>query len=110
MFDVMARSYITINCNIDTVRPYVGNMRLYEATGCGALTLTDDGANLGELFEDDEVLKYKNPEEAVALVHYYMENKEEGKAIATKGQKRTLADHTYDQRMEFVAEILEKML
>ena len=110
MFEIMARSYIAINCNIDVETDYVGNMRLYESTGCGALTLTDDGINLGELFEDDELLKYRDPEEAVELVHHYLENRKEGELIAAKGQKRTLADHTYEQRMAIVANVLEKML
>ncbi len=110
MFEIMARSYIAINCNIDVEIDYVGNMRLYEATGCGALTLTDEGINLGELFEDDELLKYRNPEEAIELVRYYFENKKEGELIAAKGQKRTITDHTYEQRMSIVADVLEKML
>lgn len=110
MFEIMAQSYITINRNADVETDYIGNMRIYEATGCGALLLTNDGLNMPELFEDDEVLKYNTPEEAVELVDYYLEHREEGELIAERGQKRTLTDHTYEQRMAEIADVLEKML
>ena len=110
MFETMSQSYMTVNCQIDVGQGSVGNMRLYEATGCGALLLTDDGINMPTMFEDDEVLKYNSIDEAVELANYYLEHREEGEIIAAKGQKRTLADHTYEQRMAETAKILEKML
>jgi len=110
MFEIMARSYIAANCNIDVEPDYVGNMRMYEATGCGALLLMNYGSNLGELFKDDEILIYHNPDEAVELVGYCLEHKEEGEAIAARGQARTLKDHTYDKRMAIIADVLKGML
>ncbi|GAH40583.1 unnamed protein product, partial [marine sediment metagenome] len=110
MFEVMSRSYMTINCDIDTEFGNGGNMRAYEATGCGALLLTNDGPGVGALFEDDEILKYNSPEEAVELARYYLEHRREGREIAAKGQKRTLANYTYKQRMGYVGGILEELL
>ena len=110
MFDILARSYISINCNIDFSFPYGGGMRLYESTGCGALTLTDRIKNLPDLFEENEVLAYSEPEEAVKRVRHFLKHRDKGKLIAERGQKRTLTDHTYDKRMEIVAEVLEGML
>ena len=110
MFKTLAQSYMTMNCNIDTEPDYIGNMRIYEATGCGALLLTSDGINMPDIFEDDEVLKYNTIEEAVDLASYYLEHREEGAEIAARGQKRTLAEHTYEKRMAIVAEVLEGML
>ena len=110
MFEAMSQSYMTVNCNIDVEINHIGNMRIYEATGCGALLLTNDGVNMPGLFEDDEVLKYNTPKEAVELAAYYLEHREEGKLIAERGQKRTLTAHTYEKRMAIVADVLEKML
>ena len=42
---------IVVNRHIDVAEGYANNMRLYEATGMGALLITDRGRNLGELFE-----------------------------------------------------------
>ena len=87
-------------------------MRLFEATGCGALTLTEDFKNLPDLFHENSVLAYKSVPQAIQLVSDYLDsdNRHTGEFIAENGQKRTLTEHTYDKRMEFVAEILEGML
>jgi spore maturation protein CgeB len=41
MFDVLHRSRITLNHHIDVAESYAGNVRLFEATGCGSLLVTD---------------------------------------------------------------------
>src|SRR5262249_39220782 len=51
MFRVLARSKITLNRHIAVAENYANNMRLYEATGTGALLLTDVKDNLEDLFE-----------------------------------------------------------
>lgn len=111
MFGILRRSKMTVNCNIDFGLPEVGNMRLYEGTGCGALMITDHGLQLDELFEKDvEIVTYKSPEECLGLVRYYLAHPDEAAEIAKRGQERTLKDHTYTKRMEYVAGILEAML
>ena len=75
-------------------------MRLYEATGCGSLLITDAKDNLHELFEiGTEVLAYSSPEEAVELAAHYAKHPEEARRIAGAGQARTLAEHSYEKRM-----------
>lgn len=111
MFSILQQSAITLNRHIDVAGDCANNMRLFEATGCGALLVTDYRYNLNELFEiGKEVVAYRSPEEAAALIKYYQANPEEAAAIARAGQKRTLANHTYTQRMEQTAEILGRHL
>ena len=111
MFKLFARSFITLNRHVDVAQNNANNMRLFESTGCGTLLITDYKDNLGELFKiGEEVVAYRSPEECVALVEYFLKYPDEAKEIAEAGQKRTLKDHTYDQRMEYTAEILEKHL
>jgi spore maturation protein CgeB len=87
------------------------NMRLYEATGVGALLITDRKDNLGELFEvGKEVVAYSSPEEAAEMIRYYIAHPEEARAIARAGQARTLRDHTYQRRMDEMAPVLERYL
>jgi spore maturation protein CgeB len=83
-------------------------MRLYEATGVGAMLLTDRKDNLHELFEiDKEVVSYSSKEEAAELVRYYLDHPEESQKIAQAGQARTLRDHTYEKRMSELVSILQ---
>jgi hypothetical protein len=49
MFSTLHRSQITVNHHIDVAQTYANNMRLFEATGCGALLVTDYKDNLHDL-------------------------------------------------------------
>jgi SAM-dependent methyltransferase len=111
MFGVLRASAITVNRHIAVAETYANNMRLFEATGSGALLITDHKTNLGELFEiGREIVAYRTPEECVALCQYYLGHPDEAAAIARAGQRRTLRDHTYAQRMGDTAEILARHL
>lgn len=109
MFSVLARSRMTLNHHIDVAKSNANNMRLFEATGCGALLVTDYKDNLADLFEiGSELVAYRSVEECEDLIAYYLTHPEEGAAIAKRGQARTLRDHTYTARMEQTAEILAR--
>lgn len=111
MFEVLTQSALTLNVHIDVAENHANNMRLFEATGCGALLITDYKDNLNDLFRiGEEVVAYRTPEECAALVDYYQNHPEEARAIAAAGQARTLRDHTYAQRMQQTAEILARHL
>ncbi len=111
MYRALARSRITLNRHINVAENYANNMRLYEATGVGALLLTDRKDNLRELFEvGKEVVAYSSAEEAAELIHYYLAHPDEAQAIARAGQARTLREHTYRRRMEELAPILQRYL
>jgi ubiquinone/menaquinone biosynthesis C-methylase UbiE len=111
MFEIFSSSKIVINRHGEVAENYANNMRLYEATGCGALLITDHKDNLNEPFKiGKEIVTFRSPEECVALVNYYLANPKEAATIARAGQARTLRDHTYPKRMAQTTEILERHL
>lgn len=111
MYRSLARSHITFNRHIKVAENYANNMRLYEATGVGAMLITDYKDNLGEIFEiGKEVVAYRNKDEAVDLIRYYASHPEEAAKIAKAGQMRTLKDHTYKARMTELVPVLEKYM
>ena len=117
MFEKLGNSQITLNMHINAKfkgvanNNYAANMRLYEATGSGALLITDYRDNLHEIFEiGKEVVAYRSIDEAVELVKYYLAHPAEAEAIAAAGQKRTLETHSYKIRMEKSAEIMSRFL
>jgi spore maturation protein CgeB len=108
MLRVLARARIALNRHIDVAEGFANNMRLYEATGVGALLLTDEGRNLGELFEPGrEVVTYRDADDLAEKMRHYLEHEEERVAIARAGQERTLREHTYAERMRELVQILE---
>jgi spore maturation protein CgeB len=111
MFDILRRSRMTLNHHIDIAEAYAGNVRLFEATGCGCLLITDWKKNLAEMFEPGkEVVAYRTDEECVEMVQYYLEHQDEANTIARAGQQRVLRDHTFHCRMQELANIVERYM
>ena len=111
MFDLLRRSKISLNRHIDTSENYANNMRLFEATGMGALLLTDNKSNLSSLFKvGEELITYDTPEQCIDLANYFIKNTAEASEISRSGQRRTLTDHSYAARMKITAEILAEKL
>ncbi len=111
MFKVLCASKITVNFHIDVAENNANNMRLFEATGCGTLLITDYKENLKDLFEPGkEIVVYHSVEECAELIKYYLEHPEEAEQIAYAGQQKTLKEHTYEKRMKFTSEILKYYL
>jgi hypothetical protein len=111
MYEVLARSQVVLNRHIDVAEDYANNMRLFEATGAGALLLTDAKRNLGDLFAPgEEVVAYGDAADLVAQLRRLADDGDKRVSIAAAGQARTLRDHTYGRRMAQLAELLEGRL
>lgn len=110
-FRLLAKSKINLNSHIDCAEEYAGNIRLFEATGMGACLMTDWKVNLPEMFEPDvEIVTYRSADECAEKVNYLLAHTDELTAIAVAGQRRTLRDHTYLNRSEQLAEILQELI
>jgi spore maturation protein CgeB len=109
MYRVLARSRIVVNRHGDIAEGFANNMRLFEATGMGALLLTEEATNLGELFvPGQEVETYADADELVAKIRALLADEDRRAAIAAAGQRRTLDDHTYARRMVELDQILRE--
>ena len=111
MYRLLRDARISLNRHIAEAEGHANNMRLYEATGVGSLLLTDEGSNLAELFEPgSEVVTYAGVDDLVEKARHYLAAEDERRTIAAAGQARTLREHTYELRMQELAEILRSHL
>jgi spore maturation protein CgeB len=112
MYRIMLQSKIVLNRHGEVAQGYMNNMRCFEATGCGALLLTEYAPNLRQFFKEDEAISYGSPEEAITKIRWYLDKDHEDVRawVAANGQARTLRDHTYVQRMKTVSDMLQEML
>ncbi|HEY2374038.1 MAG TPA: glycosyltransferase [Gaiellaceae bacterium] len=109
MLRVLAGSRIALNRHIAAAEGHANNMRLFEATGVGAMLLTDAARGLDTLFEPDrEVVTYTSAGDLVEKARWYLEHEDERAAIAAAGHARTLSDHTYVARMRELVSILKR--
>jgi spore maturation protein CgeB len=111
MYRILARTQVALNRHGDIAEDYANNMRLFEATGVGALLLTESARNLPGLFTPgEEVVTYDSPDDLVEKVRHYVAHPDERIAIAAAGQRRTLTEHTYRHRMRQLDELLRTRL
>jgi hypothetical protein len=111
MYRVLAQSRIAVNRHGDFAGGYAANMRMFEATGVGALLVTESATNLPDFFEPgQEVVAYDGVDDLVEKIRHFLEHDEERRQIAAAGQRRTLTEHTYGHRMRQLAGMLESRL
>lgn len=77
------------------------NPRTFEIAACGAFQLSDERADLMNLFTPgEEMITYSSPEDFLAKLHYYLSHPEERSGIAIRAMQRTLREHTYEARLQ----------
>ena len=110
MYQKLMQSKITINNHIDVAQNYANNMRLFEATGCGTLLLTDQKQNLHQYFDvGKEVVDYHDLNNLIDQLKILLNNDKLRKNIALAGQKKTLKSHTYLQRIKKINSLIEEL-
>jgi spore maturation protein CgeB len=110
MLKILRRSQITLNHHGD-VPPYANNFRLYEATGCGAMLVTDWKQNLHEMFDiGREVTAYRDDDECLAMIERYFNDHTARHEIAAAGHRRTITEHTFTDRMAAFARMVEPLV
>lgn len=107
MYAIYSKSRIVVNRHGEVARGFANNMRMFEATGCGALLITEEAPNLQDYFEPGvECETYKSKEELAEKVIHYLNHDAERAKIATAGYARTLNQHTYGHRLKKIEPIL----
>ena len=99
------RSKIVLNVGINGDL----NMRFFEALASGALLVTNRiGNGVDELFEEDRhYVGYSTVAEALAKIRYYLSAHVPRGRIARAGQRKVLAEHTYQLRWREVLHRLD---
>lgn len=107
MYRLYRRSKIVVNRHGEIAHGFANNMRLFEATGCGAMVLTEEAPNLCHLYlPGQELVAYMHAEDLVQKVRYYLEHDQERDRIARAGREATYARHTYSHRGERIDRII----
>lgn len=111
MYGILADSLITLNVHIAESKDQAGNMRMYEATGMGALLLTDKKTSGDQLWTPGKhVVEYNSIPDLVDKVRYYLNNEKERAAIAAAGQAHTHERYNFTNNMKLMLAHFEKYL
>jgi spore maturation protein CgeB len=111
MYKIFAESKIVINRHGAVADGFSVNFRMFEATGMGALLVTEKGKNTSDLFEPGrEILTYNSIDDAVQVIKNALADFDRYQSIALAGQHRTLTEHTYEKRSKEIDGVLRELL
>lgn len=100
MIKVFQTSRINLNLSASSQNaPNQIKGRNFEIPSCAGFQLSGYAERLEEFFiPDREITYYRNTDELLEKVRYYLDHEEERAAIADAGYARVMKDHTYEQR------------
>jgi len=83
------------------------NARLFEATACGAITVSEFKSELPKMFDlDREVLAFRTYDELLSTLRGLVAGELGGREIGDAASRRCHSDHTYGQRLETLIEVV----
>lgn len=111
MRTIFAESKVVINRHGPIASGFAVNNRLFEATGMGAVLVTEDAKNIQDLFAPElEVVTYSSPADAAAKVQIILNNYEKYESVGRAGQARTWAEHTHANRAQVIDATLKGLM
>lgn len=85
--------------------------RTFEVPGAGGFLLTEIAPGLERYFEPGrDIGTFGSQEELVARVRHYLDHTDERDAIARAGHRRTVAEHSYEQRISAILDAIQPLM
>ena len=82
----------------------VGSYRLFDLPGNGVMQISDGGEYLESFFHlGDEIAGYRDADELVDRIRFFLERDDERLRIARNGYRRVMADHRIRHRLQQAA-------
>lgn len=86
------------------------NYRIFETLGCKTALITNKPPGIDKFFEDEKhLIYYKNSNELIEKISYYLRNPEKLKFISEMGYNEVINKHTYTKRCEFMLKFLQDL-
>jgi hypothetical protein len=98
LYEMIGKSKIVLNGAIDMAGRDRGNMRCFEAMGCGALLLSDAGNYPNGMTADVTMLAYDSAEQALELASSYLDK---GLASEMAGRGRNRISEIYSKSLQW---------
>ncbi|MDD3150220.1 MAG: glycosyltransferase [Candidatus Gastranaerophilales bacterium] len=97
-----------INLNITEQEGHGLNYRVFEVLASGGFLLTDYVEDIDKFFiADENIMFYKNNNEAIEKISKMLNNADKRKQIAKNGQEILLKEHQFKNRAEYIIKTLK---
>ena len=101
MINIFNQSKINLNFSASSIEnmPDQIKARNFEVPCCGGFLLTRKVPHLEDFYEiGKEIVCYDNARDMIEKINYYLAHEDQRSKIAESGYKRTIKDHTYENR------------
>jgi spore maturation protein CgeB len=106
----LRKARINLGINHYDIQCYF-NRRLFESVASGRLHITYYIPGMEKYFKNKEHLVwFKNANEGIKLIRFYLNNKEEREKIAKTGREFFIEKHSWPVRLKYLKQLLEKVL
>jgi glycosyltransferase involved in cell wall biosynthesis len=99
LYEAISRSKIVLNGAVDMAGSDRGNMRCFEAMGCGALMVSDAGIYPNEMADGRSMLTYQDSNDARDIISEVLANPERLRSLASSGS--TLIRDRYSKERQW---------
>lgn len=79
--------------------------RIFEALGCGSFVITEKLSEENPFISGKHLIEVEDIEEMKEKISYYLLHDQERETITRQGYTEALANHTYNKRAQYMAEI-----
>ncbi len=87
----------------------VGSFRLFDLAANGVMQISDGGPHLDAFFRvGEEIAAYRNADDLVARIDYYLVHEQERKAIALAGYRRAIRDYRFRSIMRRAGDLVRR--
>lgn len=107
LYRALSKARIVLNGAIDMAGNERGNMRCFEAMGCGALMVGDHGVYPQGMIPGNNFLSYKDPNDVVSTIQNALANPERAQEIARNGFNMIRTEYDKNIQWKQFQEIVE---
>jgi hypothetical protein len=100
LYRALSRARIVLNCAIDMAGEDRGNMRCFEAMGCGALLLSDEGRYPEGMLPDHTMVTWRSPDDACRRAMELLADEPRRQAVARAGAAMLSEAHSKEGQWE----------
>lgn len=109
LYTAFSRAKIVLNAAIDMAGNDRGNMRCFEALGCGALMVTDEGVYPSGLRDGETMLTYSSAEDAVRVIAAALERPAYLHQIAWQGLSMIRSKYSKEEQWRSFVQLVSQL-
>jgi hypothetical protein len=106
LYKTLASARIVLNGAVDMAGPDRGNMRCFEATGSGALLLSDAGNYPAGFVDGETMMTYSSPEQIPTIINSALRDPDRSRMIARAGRKMVQDLYSKRKQWQFFQELV----